>query len=140
MDSEVCEEFDVARIDVNFYDWNMSGMEHNGIEHPQVFTIIRGRRRKGMVIGEAPLQTALHIHRQVEFVPEGLHAYIGDAQRTIGALDPDTPFSNLHVIDAGLQKVSSDLAHLLLDFRSRASRRSCQPYWHTATSPPSAGN
>src|SRR6266851_1027633 len=102
----------------------MGGMAHNVVEHTHVFAILPGWRLVGIVIGEAPLQAALHIRWQVELVPVCLHADIGDAQRTISALDPDTPFSNLHVIDAGLQKMSSDLAHLLLDLRRRPSYRS----------------
>src|SRR5215470_9309616 len=124
MHSKKLKEFDLAGIDIDFYDWNMGSMAHNGVEHTHVFAILFGWRRVGMVVGEASLQTALHIRWQVELVPVGLHADIGDAQRTISALDPDTPFSNLHVIAAGLQKMSSDLAHLLLDLRRRASDRS----------------
>ena len=124
MDSKVVEEFDLACFDVNLYNGNMGGMAHNRIEHAQVFAVLGRCRGVGMVIGEAPLQAALHIRWQVEFVPVGLHANISEAQRTISALDPDTPFSNLHIIEAGLQRMSSDLAHLLLDLRRRASHRS----------------
>ena len=124
MDSKVFEKFDLACFDVNLSNGNMGGMAHNRIEHTQVFTILRRCRGVGMVIGEAPLQAALHIRWQVEFVPVGLHANISEAQRTISALDPDTPFSNLHIIEAGLQKMSSDLVHLLLDLRRCALDRS----------------
>src|SRR6266699_1310362 len=121
MDSKVFEEFDLACFDVNLYNGNMGGMAHNRIEHAKVFTILGRCRAVGMVISEAPLQAALHIRWQVEFVPVGLYANICEAYRTISALEPDTPFSNLHVIEAGLQKMSSDLAHLLLDLRRSTS-------------------
>ena len=124
MHSKVLKECDLASIDIDFYNWNMDSMAHNGVEHTKVLAIFTGGSCKGMIIGEASLQAALHICRQVEFEPVGLEANICDAQRTIGALDPDTAFSNLHIFYTGLQKMRSDLAHLLFDFHGCTSYRS----------------
>src|SRR5260370_16328112 len=92
----------------------MGSMAHNGVEHTHVFAILPRWRRVGMVVGEASLQTALHIRWQIELVPVCLHADIGDAQPTISALDPDTPFSTLRVTQPGLQNTTPNLPLLLL--------------------------
>src|SRR3989440_12397792 len=132
MDSKVFEKFDLACFDVNLYNGNMGGMAHNRIEHTQVFTILRRGRGVGMVIGEAALQAALHIRWQVEFVAVGLHANLSEAQRTISALCPDTPFSNLPIIEAGRHRVRSGVVALYLDLRRCALDRSAQPRPHRA--------
>ena len=80
----------------------MGGMTHNGVEHTQILAILAGWSCKGMIIGEAPLQATFHICWQIEFEPVCLEANISDAQRTISTLDPDTPFSNFHILYASL--------------------------------------
>src|SRR5260221_170054 len=62
----------------------MGSMAHNGVEHTHVFAILPGWRRVGMVVGEASLQTALHIRWQVELVPVCLHADFGDGCQARG--------------------------------------------------------